>query len=164
MNSLTFFLFLLFLLDKICKLGGLGKDTSDTYPYLGGFSEVSCLSRMNDDIKKVLAGYTDGTIRIYDTLSKKLVASLKGHRSSVQCLKVSDSTQESSNSTYLASGGSDCDILIWDLITFSGLIRLRGHKGPITGLEFLIISDSSSHRKSSSNMIVSTSKDTLLKV
>ena len=36
----------------------------------------------------------------------------------------------------LASGGGDNDILIWDMVCYSAVYKLRGHKGPITSLLF----------------------------
>ncbi len=35
--------------------------------------------------------------------------------------------------TVLASGGRDTDVILWDLITESGLYRLRGHKASRAG-------------------------------
>ena len=34
-------------------------------------------------------------------------------------------------------GAKDTDIVIWDLVSETGLFKLRGHKGQVTGLHFL---------------------------
>lgn len=38
----------------------------------------------------------------------------------------------------LASGGRDTDVILWDLITESGLYRLRGHKVREEGFQFVL--------------------------
>jgi WD40 repeat protein len=39
--------------------------------------------------------------------------------------------------TLLASGSADTDIIVWDMITESGLYRLKGHKDGVTGVRFI---------------------------
>eukprot|EP01034_Spumella_vulgaris_P025767 gene25767-32257_t len=56
----------------------------------------------------------------------------------------------------LASGGADCDIVLWDLVTNTGVSRLRGHKDAVTALVFI--------KQNSRSYLVSVSKDTLMKV
>lgn len=41
----------------------------------------------------------------------------------------------------LASGGRDTDVILWDLVTESGMFRLRGHKDAITALRLLETDD-----------------------
>ena len=48
------------------------------------------------------------------------------------------------------------DIYIWDLITLTGVCKLRGHKDAVTGLGFV--------DRGGQKLVVSVSKDTLLKV
>ena len=57
----------------------------------------------------------------------------------------------------IVSGSSDTDIIVWDLVTGSGLFKLRGHKNGITDVKFLETSDGA-------RLVVSSSKDFLLKV
>ena len=56
----------------------------------------------------------------------------------------------------LVSGGADSDIVLWDLVSYTALCRLRGHKDGITGVAFL--------KTPQQQYLVSISKDTLLKV
>lgn len=60
-----------------------------------------------------------------------MIISFNGHRSSVTVLAFDK------EGIRLASGATDTDIVIWDLIGEVGLFKLRGHKGQITGLDFL---------------------------
>jgi U3 small nucleolar RNA-associated protein 12 len=41
----------------------------------------------------------------------------------------------------LASGGRDTDVILWDLVTESGMFRLRGHKDAVTALRLLETDD-----------------------
>ena len=59
-------------------------------------------------------------------------------------------------SVTLVSGGADSDIVLWDLVSYTALCRLRGHKDAITGVSFL--------KTPQQQYLVSVSKDTLLKV
>lgn len=96
--------------------------------------------------------YSTGEIRIFNYLTKSVVATFKGHRSAIACLTF-DTEEESA---LLASGGKDSDILVWDMVAMNGLSKLRGHKDVVTGVRFLT--------RGSQKLLVSVSKDTLLKV
>ena len=82
----------------------------------------------------------------------------------------------------MASGSKDTDIIIWDLVSEVGLVKLRGHKDQITGLHFLNLgqispeqngeyslgdpgSDDTYRRSVSPDIyLLSTGKDALLKL
>ena len=55
------------------------------------------------------------------------------------------------------SGGADSDIFLWDLVTLTGVCKLRGHKDAVTGVAFM-------QRSIGQPLVVSVSKDTLMKV
>jgi U3 small nucleolar RNA-associated protein 12 len=59
----------------------------------------------------------------------------------------------------LASGGADSDIAVWDLTSYTGICKLRGHKDAVTGLTFL-----KTKTFRSELFLISVSKDTLVKV
>jgi U3 small nucleolar RNA-associated protein 12 len=142
--------------------------------------EVTVLTRCFDKNKPCVAvGYSDGQINVYNYLSKSLVTTFRGHTSAISCLidlslnsnssltsmraaatsEVSSSNkrhQTAENNYYLASGGCDCNIIVWDLISLTAVCKLRGHKDAVTDLTFLTVD----HRK----LLISVSKDTLLKV
>lgn len=59
---------------------------------------------------------------------------LNGHGSSPVQTVVFD--QSSGSVGRLASGGADGMVILWDVIAETGLFRLLGHRGPVTGIAF----------------------------
>eukprot|EP00937_MAST-01D_sp_MAST-1D-sp2_P001144 g1144.t1 len=98
----------------------------------------------------VAAGYSDGTVRIFNQQTRELVVTLKGHKKEIGALAFT------ADGSRLASGSRDTDVIIWDVISETGQVRLRGHKDEVTGVAFV--------ERAGANMLVSASKDTLLKV
>lgn len=125
-------------------------------------SEVSVISQSRTDADIFAVGYTDGSLRLWDSKTATVVISFNGHKSAVSALAWDHS------GTRLASGGRDAHIIVWDLITEVGLYRLRGHKDQITGLEFLRSSeeggDAMRDAADGDGWILSTGKDTLIKL
>ena len=133
--------------NKVCSL----QASTSNYPYsLPG--EVTCIERSNDK-SSVASGYSTGEIRIFNYLTRSVLATLRGHRSGISCLSYDTDT----TSSLLASGGKDSDIYIWDMVSYAGLFKLRGHKDVVTAVKFLAISTTQRY-------LISVSKDTLLKV
>ncbi|OAJ41906.1 hypothetical protein, variant [Batrachochytrium dendrobatidis JEL423] len=99
--------------------------------------------------KLLAAGYSDGSIRIWDTSSKVCMVTFNGHRASVTALAFD------ALGTRLASGSSDTDIVLWDIVAECGMFRLRGHKDQVSCLRFLT--------KNGLDHLVSGSKDSLVK-
>jgi U3 small nucleolar RNA-associated protein 12 len=67
----------------------------------------------------------------------------------------------------LASGSKDTDIIIWDLVSEVGLIKLRGHRDQIVGLEWLYPQTEDGNKNLSDSgaaFILSTSKDSTIKL
>jgi U3 small nucleolar RNA-associated protein 12 len=125
-------------------------------------SEVSVISQSRTDNDIFAVGYTDGSIRLWDSKTATVVISFNGHKSAVSALAWDRS------GTRLASGGRDAHIIVWDLIAEVGLYRLRGHKDQITGLVFLRSSeeeaDTMRDATDGDGWILSTGKDTLIKL
>ena len=126
-------------------------------------------SRTDPDIYAV--GYSDGSIRLWDSRLATVVISFNGHKSAVSVLAFNKS------GVRLASGSQDTDIIIWDLVAEVGLFKLRGHKNQITGLQFLDPSqvqelsteeeeplEKSPGSESSTEALISTGKDSLIKL
>lgn len=101
----------------------------------------------------IAVGYTNGIVRIYSYLNETLVATLKGHRSMVTSLCFDE------DGVTLVSGGADSDIVVWDLVSYTALCRLRGHKDAVTAVSFLV-----TQQQPRQQFLISVSKDTLLKV
>eukprot|EP00970_Alexandrium_tamarense_P008883 scaffold1732_cov195-Alexandrium_tamarense.AAC.1 len=82
---------------------------------------------------------------------------LNGHGSSPVQMVVFDKNTESVGR--LASGGADGVVILWDVIAETGLFRLLGHRGPVTGITFLRPSS-----KSGVDGLVTSGSDGLVKV
>lgn len=108
----------------------------------------------------VAVGYTNGVVRLFNYLSESLVCTLKGHRSAITSLCYDD------DGALLVTGSGDSDIVMWDLVTHTGVCRLRGHKDAVHGVGFISIlpSDATGAVNKTRRLLVSVSKDTLLKV
>lgn len=96
----------------------------------------------------IAAGYSDGSVRIWDIRSASIIVVFNGHKSFISALKFS------ADGTMLFSASADTTIIAWDLINEQGLYRLKGHKGVITGLVL--------HPEKA--VLVSTSKDGIIKL
>lgn len=125
------------------KTGGLlGKLRDDPK------TAVTALSS-HEESGLLAAGYSNGSIRIWDLQTQTAVMVLHGHRSAVSGLAFCE------DGTQLASGGQDTNIVVWDLVSEIGVMRLKGHRGPITGLLYL---------GSGTTRMVSTSRDGIIKL
>jgi U3 small nucleolar RNA-associated protein 12 len=90
-------------------------------------------------------GHLDGSIRLWR--DDALVCILNGHKTAVTALAFSPDGEQ------LASGGSDTDLVIWDVGAEEGIKRLRGHKDMVTGIVWI-----------DAGYVVTSSKDCLVKV
>ncbi|KAK9464900.1 WD40-repeat-containing domain protein [Lipomyces arxii] len=113
-------------------------------------AEVTAVAAYADEV--VAVGYSDGAIRVWDARTGIVVVSFNGHKSAVVVLKFDES------GTRLASGSRDTNVIVWDLISETGLYRLRGHKEQITGLEFV------NGEEEDSKWLLSTAKDGFIKL
>ena len=119
-----------------------------SYPYRTGGDVTIILSNPNKPLLAV--GYSNGMVRIFSYLNETLIATLKGHRSMVTSLCFD------ADGVTLCSGGADCDIVLWDLVSYTALCRLRGHKDAVTGVSFL-------PSTSSTTAVAGSSTDSLMK-
>ncbi|CAG8432793.1 526_t:CDS:10 [Diversispora eburnea] len=121
-------------------------------------SEVTVIARSPNN-QDYAVGYTDGSIRIWRIGQSATSLIFNGHRKAVTSL-LFDKT-----GTRLASGSKDTNIILWDVIGEVGLFRLCGHKDQITSIRFLPKSLLSKDNEiSSPGYLISSSKDTLLKL
>ncbi|KAJ1358565.1 hypothetical protein KIN20_017030 [Parelaphostrongylus tenuis] len=110
-------------------------------------SDANCMG-LSRDKRWLAVGYADGAIRLFDRQANDAANVIfSGHKKGVSCLAFS------SDGLTLASGGKDCAVILWDIVSESGLFRLNGHKGPITHLTFA----------RNDQFLLSSSKDCLIK-
>lgn len=111
-------------------------------------AHVSTFEVIYVDQPLMAVGYEDGRIKVFNYESGELKCSFVGHKSAISSLSFD------ADGMRLASGGKDTDLAVWDLVSESGLFRLRGHKQKITKCCFM---------KTHSNILVSSSQDALIK-
>ncbi|VDM64169.1 unnamed protein product [Angiostrongylus costaricensis] len=119
---------------------------------------ATCM-KLSRDKRWLAVGYADGVIRLFDRKANETTGVIfSGHKKGVSCLAFSH------DGLTLVSGGKvgivqfisvlrDCAVILWDIVSESGLFRLNGHKGPITHLAFA----------QSDQFLLSSSKDCLVK-
>lgn len=119
-------------------------------------AEVTALALCAAQTDLIAAGYNDGSIRVWDSLTAQVVVRFDGHRSAVTTLRFDEAGER------IVSGSRDTDIIVWDLLAEKALYRLRGHKDQITGLELLRTTGDDGI--SNEDYLLSVSKDALVKV
>jgi U3 small nucleolar RNA-associated protein 12 len=126
-------------------------------------AQVTVISRCLAAPDLFAVGYSDGRIRLWDTVTATVIITFNGHKSAITQL-VFDQT-----GGRLASGARDTDIIVWDLVAEVGLYKLRGHKDQITALAFLTTPTIQSEENapdahSESTHLLSAGKDSLIKI
>jgi WD40 repeat protein len=85
-------------------------------------SRIRSLSNWNPvDSNRILSGYEDGTIQIWDGEKRKLLDSWEGHSDEVTSIFWNH------DGTRIASGSKDKTIKIWDGVNYELLMTLEGH-------------------------------------
>lgn len=97
----------------------------------------------------IAVGYANGKLRVFEYETGELKTTFTGHRTSISALRFDR------DGTRLASGGKDCNIVVWDVLGEKGLFSLKGHKNSISKLEFLFNEE---HQK---DLVVSSSIDSV---
>lgn len=101
--------------------------------------EVTCIEQNPKYPNKLAVGYLDGSLRLFDlgatpdatnqTITSYLT--FNGHKSAVTTIGFD------ANGVRMCSGSKDTDLVLWDLVSETGLFRLKGHKSPINKALFM---------------------------
>ncbi|KAK3696679.1 hypothetical protein QZH41_003286 [Actinostola sp. cb2023] len=100
------------------------------------------------DIKRIITGGADGTIRFWDYETGKELEKIEAHSNMVYALALSFRTN------LLVSGSFDCTVKVWDMDTLEELVTFTGHKDWISGVAIA----------SSSRKVISSSYDHTIKL
>ncbi|VTZ70101.1 U3 small nucleolar RNA-associated protein 12, putative [Plasmodium chabaudi chabaudi] len=114
-----------------------------------------CLSEKNKNILAV--GYMNGSIRLFDIFQNKILSTFSGHTSAICKLKFN-------KGNYLCSCSKDTNIILWDIVNDKGMYKLEGHTNAVNDIEFLEIENNDVENFINNNLLVSVSKDGLIKV
>jgi len=131
--------------------------------------QVTAIAQSKTDPDIFAVGYENGSIRLWDSKIATIIVTFDSHRSAVTTLAFDKS------GVRLASGSKDTNLMVWDLVAESAIVKLRGHKDQITGLQFLepepqreIGEDGEElatvASNSSEGFLLSTGKDALIKL
>eukprot|EP00927_Polykrikos_kofoidii_P015646 TRINITY_DN16980_c0_g1_i1.p1 TRINITY_DN16980_c0_g1~~TRINITY_DN16980_c0_g1_i1.p1 ORF type:complete len:961 (+),score=166.76 TRINITY_DN16980_c0_g1_i1:102-2984(+) len=96
-------------------------------------------------------GYGDGAVRLWNYEDASVLMTLHGHKSIVSSLAFDRAGH------LLASGSHDTDIVIWDIVSETGVARLRGHVDQITAVVFWSGDEGSSGGRTSAGDATSSS-------
>ncbi|CED82934.1 WD40-repeat-containing subunit of the 18S rRNA processing complex [Phaffia rhodozyma] len=148
---------------KTAKLVSMWHSPSHTSPVTRIASSNSTVSSSSSSSSPLYAvGYQDGSVRLWSfppsTSSQEREATeivcFNGHKKSVTAMSWDH------RGGRLASGGTEGEIVIWDVEDERGIVRLHSHRSPISSLTFLPHPTVSNHP----GYLISTSLDTLLKL
>ena len=114
----------------------------------GKLSHVSAFEICSRNEPLIAIGYEDGSIKLFNYELNQAKCSFIGHKTAITSICFDEQGMR------IASGSKDTDIAIWDIVSESGLFRLKGHKKQITHCAFM---------KEHSNILVSSSTDCLIK-
>ena len=106
----------------------------------------------------VAGGYSDGSIRVWDSKSSTLIVTFNGHKSAVSALNFDKL------GTRLVSGSKDSNIIVWDLVGEVGLYRLRSHRDQVSEVKFIDTQSNDDGEGEYEKWLISTSKDGLIKL
>ncbi|GJD19102.1 WD-40 repeat protein [Rivularia sp. IAM M-261] len=80
------------------------------------------------DSQRVISGSSDGTLKVWELNSGKLLMTLDGHTASVNSIALS------LDGKYILSGSSDKTLNLWNLETGTKLFTIFGHTGSINAV------------------------------
>ena len=93
--------------------------------------KITSLCAFTNGMSKVLAGDSNGELKVWDLETGKQVASIKAHTNSVCAVSVSN------DGTLVASGGADKALKIWDLKTCSLLKQIGENDSSVRCVQFI---------------------------
>lgn len=106
--------------DEITKTPMLSKESKHAKMYESESSGILCLALSIDD-KLIIAGLSDGMIKIWNSAENRSVANLKAHKNCVSTVAVSYDNR------CIMSGSLDCTIKIWSMtdLTLENVIEVN---------------------------------------
>jgi len=83
----------------------------------------------------IISGHSDGTLKLWDVNLKKCTKTIIAHYYSVECLCLIHEFKTHKNN-FLATGGRDYIIYLWEISSFQRCLSLKGHNNTIISLHY----------------------------
>ncbi|WP_437747130.1 PQQ-binding-like beta-propeller repeat protein [Sorangium sp. So ce1504] len=94
---------------------------------LFGHSDRVNACAISPDGQRIVSGSSDGTLKVWDLPTGKLLSTLEGHAKEIRCCDISPDGQR------IVSGSGDAMLKVWDLSTGQLLSTLHGHAYGVNG-------------------------------
>eukprot|EP00126_Sphaerothecum_destruens_P004305 Sdes_comp18102_c0_seq1m7542 len=88
--------------------------------YRGDRHQVTRIARSPDQ-KNMAVGYSNGSVTLVDLKTGTIISTFHGHTGAITSLCFD------AKGFFLASGATDSDVIVWDVVGETGLFKLHGH-------------------------------------
>lgn len=95
--------------------------------------QVLCMD-LSEDGTRLVAGGGDRTVRVWDTESGELLATLEGHSGPVNSVALPSVTRFNPPGSYIVSGSEDATVRYWDVERKQEMSRFTGHSAAVTSV------------------------------
>jgi hypothetical protein len=102
----------------------LSLDVRNVRRLQGHMSGVTCACF---DIRRLMTGSMDRTLRVGDIRSGRHLATLKGHKGGVRCVQFDNNK--------IITGSWDMTCKVWDVVNFTETRTLTGHRGCVSAMK-----------------------------
>ena len=84
---------------------------------------------ISSDGRRVLAGFADGTLILWDRVSEEELARLSGHQGSINDIEFAPGSDNA------LSAGDNHSVIVWDTVSGEQIRRFNGHSGPVRTID-----------------------------
>src|SRR5712664_2016864 len=103
----------------------------DPKPFAVRLDDDALAVAYSPDGALLAAGCADGTVRLFDPVTGRPLAALRGHADAVAAVAFSR------DGTRLASASYDKTVRVWDVVAKKELCTLKGHTNAVLAVAFL---------------------------
>ena len=112
------------------EYGYLDRRVSPPHHTLKGHSNWVMSVSFSPDVKRIVSGSHDNTVKVWDAATGQETLALKGHSNGVSSVSFSP------DGKLIVSGSSDKTVKVWDATTGQETLTLKGHSGYVYSVSF----------------------------